>query len=145
MVTTASVEVPRVGVAAIVLRRGRVLLGERLGRTGPEGWQFPGGRLAFGEDFFACAVRETLEETGLRIECRRLGPVTSTLFGQPPRHEVTVFVLALGAAGEARVREPDNCAGWHWFAWEALPQPLFAPSQTLLDSGFHPLQALVWQ
>ena len=128
---------PRVGVAAIVMHGGRVLLGER---RVPRTWQFPGGHLHFGESFFACAARETMEETGLTIRCLRLGPTTSTVNRDPPSHYATVFVIAESDSSGARCCEPDKCHGWQWFHWDALPAPLFAPTQSLLDTGFDPFQ-----
>ena len=129
---------PRVGVAAIVLHDGLVLLGER---RLPRVWQFPGGHLQFGESFFACAERETREETGLQIRCLRLGPTTSTVNQDPPSHYATVFVVAESDSRAARRCEPEKCHRWRWFAWDALPTPLFAPTQALLDTGFDPFHA----
>ncbi|KAF6793786.1 Nudix hydrolase 1, partial [Colletotrichum musicola] len=55
---------PRVGVAAIIQRKdGRVVVGKRQSSHGAGTWQLPGGHLEFGESFFDCAARETLEET----------------------------------------------------------------------------------
>jgi len=129
---------PRVAVAAIVMHAGLVLLGER---RVPRVWQFPGGQLRFGEDFFACAERETLEETGLVIRCLRLGPTTSTVDRDPPSHYATVFVVAESDSRAARCCEPDKCHRWQWFAWDALPAPLFAPSQPLRDMRFDPFRS----
>lgn len=39
----------RVGVAAVILREGRVLLGERIGSHGAHTWATPGGHLEWGE------------------------------------------------------------------------------------------------
>ena len=53
--------VPRVGVAVIVVRDGRVLVGRRRSASHGDGmWQFPGGHLEFGETVEACAAREHL-------------------------------------------------------------------------------------
>jgi len=124
-------------VAAIVLRAGQVLLGER---CVPRVWQFPGGHLHFGESFFACAERETREETGLQIRCLRLGPTTNTVQWDPPSHYATVFVIAETDSSRARRCEPDKCLGWRWFAWDALPAPLFAPCRPLLEMQFDPFR-----
>lgn len=126
-------------VAAIVVHRGRVLLGER---RVPRVWQFPGGHLQFGETFFDCAAREAYEETGLRIRCRHLGPTTNTVQRDPPSHYATVFVVAECDSHHARCREPHKCGRWDWFAWHALPRPLFAPSEALLATRFDPFRCL---
>lgn len=46
---------------------GRVLLGRRRRDPWKGAWSFPGGRPEAGEDRVACAVRELLEETGVRL------------------------------------------------------------------------------
>lgn len=57
---------PVVGVGAIVVREGRLLVVKR-GREPAKGrWSVPGGRLEFGETLESGAVRELAEETGLQ-------------------------------------------------------------------------------
>lgn len=131
-------ELPRVGVGILVIRDGRVLLGRRLGAHGAGTWSAPGGRLEFGEALLDCARRELAEETGLDLGEACIGPVTSNVFAEVGQHYVTVIVLAPHTHGTPRTLEPDKCEGWQWFHWSALPAPLFAPLQSLLDSGFRP-------
>ena len=71
---------PRIGVAVIVVKSDRVLLGKRKGAHGAGTWAFPGGHLAFGESFEACAHREVMEETGLSICDLKMGPYTNDFF-----------------------------------------------------------------
>lgn len=127
----------RVGVGVIVVRDGRVLLGERAGAHGAGTWALPGGHLEFGETVADCARREVLEETGLAIHDIAAAPYTSDVFVAEGRHYVTLFVTAK-APGDPVALEPDKCPGWQWFGWADLPRPLFAPLQTLYDSGFVP-------
>lgn len=129
---------PRVGVGVFVLRAGRVLLGERLGAHGAGTWAPPGGHLEFGESLHDCAVREVAEETGLVLTRTWPGPYTNSVFEAERKHYVTLLLLAECAPGEPVAREPDKCAAWRWFSWDALPAPLFLPLQTLVDSGYHP-------
>lgn len=128
----------RVGVGVIVVRDGRVLLGERVGSHGAGTWALPGGNLEFGESAAACAHRELLEETGLTLTDVREAPYTVDHFADLDRHYVTLFVEALGVTGEPALLEPEKCRGWGWFAWHAFPHPLFAPLETLRRSGFVP-------
>jgi len=59
---------PILGVGAIIVDSGRVLLVER-GREPLRGyWSIPGGVLETGEKLIDGVRRETLEETGLEIE-----------------------------------------------------------------------------
>lgn len=129
---------PQVGVGVIVLRRGRVLLGKRKGSHGAGTWALPGGHLEFGESVEACAVRETEEEAGLRVEVVGHGPYTNDVLPNEGKHYVTVFVLAHCDQGMPVVREPEKCEAWSWFRWCALPSNLFQPLQSLVDRGYTP-------
>ena len=129
---------PRVGVGVLVVRDGRLLLGERRGSHGADTWALPGGHLEHGEDAVTCGQRELLEETGLAAEAMVPGPYTTDLFEEEGLHYVTLFVVATGTTGEPTVREPAKCARWAWFRWSQLPTPLFAPLQSLHARGYVP-------
>jgi len=58
---------PQVGVGAVVIREGCVLLVQRGGAPATEFWAIPGGRLRLGETLQEGAQREILEETGIVI------------------------------------------------------------------------------
>jgi 8-oxo-dGTP diphosphatase len=128
--------VPQVGVGVLVVENGRILLGKRRGSHGAGTWSAPGGHLEFGESVEACAIREVLEETNLHINNPRLGPFTNNVFEAERKHYVTVFVIATPVSGTLTNREPQKCEGWAWFPWSSLPEPLFAPLQSLRDQGF---------
>jgi 8-oxo-dGTP diphosphatase len=126
-----------VGVAVIVIKDGKVLLGKRKNAHGAGTWQFPGGHLEFGETIEACARREVLEETGLRIGRLQMGPYTNDFFEAEDKHYVTVYVLANDHLGELVLKEPHKCDRWEWTAW---PPPagkrLFLPIRHLLELPF---------
>ena len=92
--------VPRVGVACLVVRDGRVLLVRHKRGSEPGSWSPPGGHLDFGETPEACAARETLEETGVRVADVTFFGITNDLFDEsdpfpvvtfPPRATVATF------------------------------------------------------
>ena len=58
---------PRVGVGAVVLKEGRVLLVRRGVAPANGLWAIPGGGLELGETLREAAEREILEETGITI------------------------------------------------------------------------------
>ena len=96
MSTTPAAPNPRVGVAAIVKNRaGQFVVGRRKGAHGAGKWQFPGGHLDFGESPEECAVRETLEETGLVVTPLGILSVTNDVFAAENKHYITFCVLCL--------------------------------------------------
>ncbi|MBU1193699.1 MAG: NUDIX domain-containing protein [Proteobacteria bacterium] len=129
---------PAVGVAAIIIRSGKVLLGKRKGAHGSGSWAFPGGHLEFNESIEDCARREVFEETGLRVTNCRFAAMTNDIFYQSQKHYVTLFVVCEYQGGTLQVKEPDMCEQWDWFYWNELPGPLFLSLKNLLDQGFAP-------
>lgn len=131
---------PFVGVSAIVVRNGAVLLGRRRGAHGAGTFAFPGGKPDPGEHPSDTVRRELLEETGLTA--RGVLPIawTSDVFPDASLHFVTLHHL-VDADGEPEVREPDKVDGWGWYDWDTLPQPLFAPAAALRTAGWRPGQS----
>jgi 8-oxo-dGTP diphosphatase len=127
----------RVGVAAVVAERGRWLVLRRHGAHGAGTWGLPGGHQEFGESPEATAVRETAEETGLRVAATaRLG-FTDDPMPEVGRHYVTLFVACTPVAGQAaRVAEPDKASDLAWLTPDELRSrraELFAPLRRFLD------------
>lgn len=127
---------PKVGVAVILLRSSRVLLGQRIGSHGAGTWAPPGGHLEFGESPTECAARELLEETGLTASEFSTGPYTNDVFQAEGKHYITLYVVAKYVSGEPRILEPNKCAEWRWFDLGALPEDLFLPLKNLSNSGY---------
>jgi 8-oxo-dGTP diphosphatase len=63
---------PFVGVGAVIVHEGRVLIVKRKYDPLAGQWSIPGGAVELGETLEASIAREMLEETGLEIE---VGPV----------------------------------------------------------------------
>ncbi len=122
----------RVGVAAVIFREGRILLGERIGSHGANTWATPGGHLELGESIEECAQRETLEETGLEVGAFRKLGFTNDIFEKEGKHYVTLYAVATSTSGEPQVMEPHQCKQWQWFDLDELPEPLFLPLVNLL-------------
>jgi 8-oxo-dGTP diphosphatase len=130
---------PLVGVAVIVVKDNRVLLGKRKNAHGHGSWAFPGGHLEFGESIEDCAAREVFEETGIRIKNLRHGPHTNDFFKTEGKHYVTLFVIADHDIGEPTVKEPRKCERWEWSEWPPALQPQFLPITNLLKQNFKPV------
>jgi len=114
---------PRVGCGAAVVRGGRILLVQRL--TAPEAgaWSLPGGKVDFLERAEDAAVRETFEETGLRIALDGLLCLVQ-MIGIGGQHWLSPVYRARVLSGEARAMEPTKASGLGWFALDEPPSPL---------------------
>jgi 8-oxo-dGTP diphosphatase len=127
---------PLIGIAVIVIKEDRVLLGKRKNAHGSGTWAFPGGHLEFNESIMDCARREVSEETGIRIKNLRYGPYTNDIFAEEGRHYVTLFVIADYDSGIPVVREPHKCEEWTWCQWPPDVHPCFLPINNLLKLNF---------
>jgi 8-oxo-dGTP diphosphatase len=134
---------PRVGVGVIVVKGGQVLLLQRKGVHGQGTWSTPGGHLEYGETPHQCAVRETMEETGVQIANVRALGYTNDLFEARGLHYITLWMAADYEGGEARVAAPYEASRVGWYAWDALPSPLFLPLRALVDGDSYPPDIIV--
>ena len=87
----------------IIEIEGGIVLIER--KNPPFGWALPGGFVDYGESFEQAAVREALEETGLRVTLTRQFHTYSDPGRDPRQHTAsTVFIATAvrNAAGRRR-------------------------------------------
>jgi 8-oxo-dGTP diphosphatase len=90
----------------------------------------PGGAIEAGESPEAAAVRETLEETGLRVELAPRAPVVAhyPFLWADRAFEVTTHFFAVRLVDATASAEPVNDAayleGTHWIALSEVPLQL---------------------
>ena len=116
-----------VGVGAVVFNAsGEVFLSLRgPGAINEAGtWEFPGGKVDFGETLETAIRREFLEEYGMVIELTGLLTVADHILPDEGQHWVSPTYLAVHVSGDPQILEPGKCAGIGLFSLERLPAPL---------------------
>ncbi|WP_029181903.1 NUDIX hydrolase [Streptomyces globisporus] len=121
--------------AAIVARGARVLLVQRRVTEGALSWQFPAGKIESGETPEEAAVRETQEETGLRVAPQKsLGHRVHPLTGREIH-----YIACRSVGDEATVASVGEVADTVWVTLGEIPQyvpyGLFEPVQRYLDAA----------
>jgi ADP-ribose pyrophosphatase len=113
---------PRVGVGAIVIKDGRVLLVRRGVEPSKGLWAIPGGTLKLGETMQECATREILEETGVSINVKDCAYVFDYIERDDDRkikfHFAIVDFSADYVSGEPK--GADDALEARWFSAEDL-------------------------
>jgi 8-oxo-dGTP diphosphatase len=115
-------DTPLVGVGAIIIEDGRVVLVKR-GHSPLQGkWSIPGGVLEVGETLRTAVVREAREETGLTIEPGELLGVFERVVpdeqGRMRYHYVLIDFLCRRVAGD--LIAADDAEEAVWFRREEL-------------------------
>jgi len=111
-----------VGVGAIVIDGGRVLLLKR--KKEPEAglWGIQGGAVEFGETIDQAVERELKEELGIECEIVRLLGVTDHIVPEEGVHWVSPVFLAKITSGTPKNAEPEKHSEMRWFDLDNLPE-----------------------
>lgn len=104
---------PTVGVAVVVLKGNRVLLGKRKSKPFAGRWCIPCGHVELGEDIREAAVREFLEETGLLV---RLGEVIDVHSNWHNPNHLTVGVWFKGEVIGGTLRAGSDLTDVNYFS-----------------------------
>jgi 8-oxo-dGTP diphosphatase len=109
-------EVPLVGVGAIIIEDGRVVLVKRAHPPLQAEWSIPGGVLEIGELVREAAIREAREETGLTVEPGELLGVYDRILRDPDQrvqyHYVLIDFLCRRVAGDLAAASDAAEVGW---------------------------------
>jgi 8-oxo-dGTP diphosphatase len=138
---------PLVGVGAVVVHDGRVLLVRR-GREPLKGhWTLPGGVLEVGEALVDGVAREVKEETGLQVEPVELVELLDRIHREESQvryHYVIADYLCRVTGGELRAASDADAVQWveraQWNSHSALK--LDPITVRVIEKGWQRAQAL---
>jgi len=119
--------VPLVGVSAVVVHEGKVLLVRRGHEPLKGQWSLPGGLLELGESLTGGVVREVMEETGLIVEPIELVELLDRIHREGERvryHYVIADYLCRVVGGELKAASDADEVRWveraEWNSHSAL-------------------------
>jgi len=126
----------------MILKDNKVLLGKRNDDSekadselhGEGTWTMPGGKLGFQEELKGAAIREVLEETGIKINEKDIEIMSVNNDMAKDAHFVTIGFLCKKFEGEPKVMELDEITDWKWFDLDNLPDRIFPPSEKMLKN-----------
>ena len=150
-------QAPLVGVGAVVVHEGRVLLVRRGSEPLKGHWTLPGGVLEVGETLVEGVAREVREETGLlveplelvelvdRIHHERIHPESGREAGRVRYHYVIADYLCRVTGGELRAASDADAVRWveraEWNSHSALV--LDPITVRVIEEGWQRAQALL--
>lgn len=106
---------PLLVTAAIIEREGHILIAQRFpnSRFGANSWEFPGGKVEFGEDPETSLKREIKEELALDINVDKLFSLTSHVYHDKNGELHVVLATYKCSVNNGKAR-PDQCQDLKW-------------------------------
>lgn len=131
---------PIVGVGAVIVDEGRVLLARRARAPLLGHWSLPGGVVELGETLRQAAEREALEETGLAVKAQDVLEVLDRIIpgqnGRTQYHYVLVDFLCERTGGE--LHAGGDAAEVAWAAEDELDKyGLEQPALAVIRKAFN--------
>ena len=139
-------QAPLVGVGALIVNDGRVLLVRRGSEPLKGHWTLPGGMLEVGETLAEGVAREVREETGLEVEPLELVEILDRIHREGERvryHYVIADYLCRVTGGELCAASDADAARWveraEWNSHSALILDLL--TVRVIEKGWQMSQA----
>lgn len=109
---------PILVTCAIIERAGRFLLTQRPeGKLNGSRWEFPGGKVEYGEDPRACLEREIREEIGIVVRAKEPLDCSSHVYPDTGFHVVLLAIRCDFVSGEI---QHEEIAAHEWVTPEEM-------------------------
>lgn len=102
-------------VSGVVIKEKKVLL---LHRKDPDVWEFPSGRIEYGEHPSETAKREVKEETNLDVVVEKFLAIGSTIRSDK-KHEIVLSFLCKPKSSKVILGEEDH-SEYRWFTLDEI-------------------------
>ena len=132
------IQQPRLGIAVLIGKDNKVLLGERLKSPMLDSWQLPGGWVFEGESPVQAAQRQIQKFPDIICGDLECVSYSNNIFESGLHTLSLYFQTQCLSLDDVNIRLNKDCKNWIWVEWTALPDRLFLPLQNLVDSGFDP-------
>ncbi len=113
--------------SAVILIKNESILLAKHSKKNRDYWVIPGGTAEEGETIEETAVREIMEETGLKVKIKKLAFVSEVIDKLPPRHILDFFFEGCIISGRLE-KGCDSC----------LCEVKFMPFEELDNLEFYP-------
>jgi mutator protein MutT len=138
---------PLVGVGAVVIEAGRVLLARRGNEPMKGRWSLPGGLVELGESLTEAVIREVREETGLMVKPVELVELLDRIYWKEERvryHYVIADYLCRVVGGALQAASDADAVRWVERAeWNSHSALLLDPvTVRVIETGWQKAQAL---
>ncbi|HWQ18379.1 MAG TPA: NUDIX hydrolase [Methanotrichaceae archaeon] len=122
---------PLLAVDAIILYKGGIVLIRRENPPFQGSYALPGGFVEVGESVEDAVAREASEETGLKIDIKKLVGVYSDPGRDPRGHVVSICYLA---EGRGKLRSGSDARSAEVFQLDGLPELAFDHARMIRDA-----------
>lgn len=122
--------------AAVIIKEGKILIARRDKNSSMGGlWEFPGGKVEFGETDKDCLIREIKEEMSIEIEIDSLFHIVPFSF-KKKKYKLKAYT-AIYKSGEIKLNAHDKI---HWTEPNQLDLFAFSPADIPIKDKIQSLQ-----